>query len=69
MAIKEFLFDCLPDFNTLSGFIFYTLVVYSLITLMGWLAQPTLEESYKEELRQSKVSKKGKTMRDKYKDS
>jgi len=67
MAIKEFLFGLIPDFNTLPGFLFYTLLVYGVILLMGWLAAPTLEESYQEELRKSTVAKKGKAMRDKNK--
>ena len=65
MAIKEFLFNLLPDFNTIPGFIFYSMLVYGIILLMGWMAAPTLEHSYQEELRKSKIAKKGKAMREK----
>jgi len=42
--------DNLPDFNTLTGFFLYSSVVYGFILFMGWLAQPTLEESVKQEI-------------------
>ena len=66
MAIKEFLFNLLPDFNTISGFIFYSLSVYAFILFMGWMAQPQLEEGMEEELRAAR-SKEGLRMREQYK--
>ena len=60
MAIKEFLFESLPDFNTMSGFMFYSMFVYSAVLFMSWLAQPALEESYKEEIRLAEAQRKGK---------
>ena len=48
MAIKEFIWNLIPDFNTIPGFIFYTLIVYGLVLLMSWFTSPILDEEYKE---------------------
>jgi len=40
----------MPDFNTIPGFFFYSLSVYSFVIFLSWLAQPMLDESVKEEI-------------------
>ena len=67
MAIKEFLWNLLPDFNTTYGFLFYSMLVYSMVLLTSWLAQPTLDESYQEEIKLAEARRKGKAMREKNK--
>eukprot|EP00356_Strombidium_inclinatum_P004321 CAMPEP_0170480776 /NCGR_PEP_ID=MMETSP0208-20121228/1482_1 /TAXON_ID=197538 /ORGANISM="Strombidium inclinatum, Strain S3" /LENGTH=54 /DNA_ID=CAMNT_0010753373 /DNA_START=14 /DNA_END=175 /DNA_ORIENTATION=+ len=54
MSIKEFIWTNIPDFNTFSGFVFYSLLVYAVIMIMSWFAQPALEESMREEILQRK---------------
>ena len=49
--IKEFIWNAIPDFNTLYGFLFYSIAVYAVTMLIGWFAQPTLDASLKNDLK------------------
>jgi len=63
----EYIFDYFPDFNTISGFLFYSSGCYAVIMFLSWLAQPILDESIKEEIEVNKIKKKGMDMRRKNK--
>lgn len=65
--IKEFIWNSIPDFNTLYGFLFYSIAVYLVTMLIGWFAQPTLDASLKNDLKQKEAKAKGKAMRERYK--
>lgn len=67
MAVKEYLWNLLPDFNTAYGFIFYSMLIYASLVFSAWLVNPTLEEEYKEELQKAQNQAKGEKMRKKNK--
>ena len=58
------IFEMFPDFNTMTGFFFYSMGLYAFIVFMGWLAQPVLDESVSKEIQQNRIREKGQKARD-----
>ena len=38
-----YIFDLLPEINTVQGYLLYSFLAYLFILFMGWLANPTAE--------------------------
>ena len=56
----------LPNLNSTAGFFFYSFLVYLAVSLLGWMAAPTLEKIEQEDSeaqKQHELAKKGEAMR------
>ena len=42
------LFDLVPEINTVEGFFFYSFFVYLAVVFFGWLANPTMDKLLEE---------------------
>ena len=71
MPIGAYLFSLIPDFNTYSGFFFWTFSLYSVLLFSSWLAAPALDKELEMEMKKEEADRKGKEMRkrNKMKDS
>ena len=67
MGVKEYLWELLPDFNTTSGFVFYSMALYGSLVFSAWLVNPTLEKEYVDEMKKAKLRDRGEKMRKKNK--
>ncbi len=58
-----------PNINSTWGFILYSFVTYLIILFMGWLLNPTYEETMEKGTRAEHLIKKGYEMREKNKEN
>ena len=68
MKVAQFLWNQIPDFNTIYGFFFYSTITYGALLFFSWLAAPTLDEACREEIEKRKLREKGDRMRKIYKE-
>ena len=59
----NFLFEMVPEINTVQGYLFYSLIAYLFIMFMGFLTNPTVEKIQDDYIESRKNLKQSTKMR------
>ena len=57
------IYEGLPDFDSLFGFLFYSFLGYLMVIFFGWLLNPTVDEIISDDMKQKQKEARGKKMR------
>ena len=60
----SFLFDMLPEINSVYGYLFYSFCAYVLVMFLGWLANPTTEKIREDYVSSTRNLQQGRKMRE-----
>ena len=58
-----FIYDLLPEVNTLEGFFVYSFLTYLFILFTGWLLNPTVDKIIHDDIKSQRLQRKGDKMR------
>ena len=65
----EYFMSFLPEFGGMTGFLFYSFLVYLIVLFFGWLLNPTVDKIIQDDLKAENIRKRGEAARKKNKEA
>ena len=65
----EYMMSFLPEFEGMTGFLFYSFLTYLIVLFFGWLLNPTVDKIIKDDIKNERIRKRGEAARKKNKET